>query len=434
MSRPPQSRAVGTADLSQQRPTALVPVVVEATDGPGQGARCELERGTLTVGRGTDCDLVLDDPAVSRKHLTLELLEGAVLVRDLGSKSGTRYLGARVHQATVPVGGAVEAGKTTLRFRPRQADGALDTRDRLGELVGRSPAMRRLFPLIERAAATDTTVLLWGETGTGKDVVARTLHALSPRANRPFVTLDCGALSAGLLESELFGHARGAFTGAVEARAGLFETALDGTLFLDEVGELPLEQQTKLLRVLEARTFRRVGESLERKFSGRVIAATRRDLSAEVREKRFREDLYFRLAVVVLTVPALRERREDIPVLAELFAARRTGAPLSLAPETLAAMQVDRWPGNVRELKNAVERVLALGASAHDEAGAPPAPVPRAFARAREHLLLQVERDFLVSLLERHQGNVSAAAREAEISRRQLHRLLAKHHLHGGGE
>jgi DNA-binding NtrC family response regulator len=411
----------------------LEPVVVEAIEGPGKGAHATLSSGTLLVGTDPSCELPVEDPTVSRRHLVLELLPGAVRVRDLGSRNGTRYLGARIREARVPVGGSVTVGKTTLRIRSAAAQKrALSDREELHGLLGKSVAMRQLFADLERLGPQRAPVLIRGETGSGKEMVARALHALSgPEEQRgPFVVFDCSSVSPHLLESELFGHAKGSFTGADQDRVGAVEMANGGTLFLDEMGELPLTQQPKLLRLLETQEFRRVGEGQVRHSTFRLVSATHRDLEAEVRAKRFREDLYFRLAVTSVTISPLRERPEDIPLLASHFARQLTGMDITLAPATLAALQCDPWRGNVRELRNAVQRVVALGSL---EAGGgskeQQSPQPLAFNEARDKLLEQFERDYLTALLARHKRNISAAARESRLSRSQFYRLLERHKL-----
>ena len=429
MSRVPESperTAALTEQLGSAGGGAVAPVVVEVVDGPGKGACARLEAGTLFVGSKPECDLAIADPAISRRHLAVELLAGAVRIRDLGSRNGTYYLQARIAEARVPIGGRVRIGRSTLRFSsPSTGAAASSSREELAGLIGRSLAMRKLFALLEKVAPTDSSVLLRGETGTGKDAVARALHALSTRARAPFQVLDCGAVNPNLAESALFGHARGAFTGADKAHAGVLEAAGEGSLLLDEIGEL----QPKLLRVLESRTFQRVGETGTRRFAARVIAATHRDLERQVREGAFRQDLYFRLAVVELVVPPLRQRPEDIPILVAHFARQAAGHELKLSPETLAALQCDPWPGNVRELRNSVERVLALGALEASPGPEPASPAPASFKQTRKKLLEHFEHDCLRDLLELHEGNVSAAARASGVSRRQFYRLLDKHGL-----
>jgi DNA-binding NtrC family response regulator len=311
--------------------------------------------------------------------------------------------------------------------------------------------MRRISTLrpSKRAARSDVTVLVQGETGTGKDVVARALHAASPRKNGPFVAIDCGSIAENLVESELFGHARGAFSGAVGERTGLFEEANGGTLFLDEVGELPLALQPKLLRALETREVRRVGSNAARKVDVRVVAATNRPLARAVNEGTFREDLFYRLAVVEVHLPPLRARREDIPALAQHFHDRITGSPAPL-PEALLKSLLDRgWPGNVRELRNFVERIVSLGWMPSTSDGAPSPPeAPKASAttardpsieiaplistelplkEAREQWNARFEQLYLRALLARTGGNVRRAAELAGVNRRWLQRLLAQY-------
>jgi DNA-binding NtrC family response regulator len=287
--------------------------------------------------------------------------------------------------------------------------------------------MQALYAQLETLAAGTSSVLVLGETGTGKGAVAQTLHLLSPASKRPFVVFDCGATNPNLVESALFGHAKGAFTGAHEGRAGVFEQALEGTLFIDEVGELPLELQPKLLRALDSRDFARVGEGLRRRITCRFIAATHRDLEAMVKAGTFRADLYFRLSQTIVQVPPLRARREDVPALANHFMAQhhRRAAPLS--PRTLAALQIERWPGNVRELANAVERAVTLGDFRHGGPGL--AQAQASFVEARDEVVDAFEREYLAQLIDEHSGNMSAVSRAAGLARSQLYRLLEKHGL-----
>ncbi len=322
-------------------------------------------------------------------------------------------------------------------------------------MVGSSRAMERIFGVIRRVAPTDGTVLLYGESGTGKELAARAIHDLSLRAGQPFVACDPSALAPGVVESELFGHARGSFTGAVSAKQGLFTAAHRGTLFLDEIANLSMELQGKLLRVLESRRVRPVGDSVDREVDIRLVAATNRDLAAEVAAGRFREDLRYRLEVIPVTLPPLRERGGDVPLLAQRFLeAYRERNPASLAarfsPEALALFERGAWPGNVRELRNIVERVAILcdadvieprhlPAALHERPPEPSrVPAPRSWSEARlqrdtaaKTAATRVERRFLEALLERCEDNVSRAAREAAMSRTQLHGLLKRHGLRG---
>jgi len=313
--------------------------------------------------------------------------------------------------------------------------------------------MRAIFGVLERIAPTDATVLLEGETGTGKDVIARALHSQGPRAKDPFVVVDCGAVSYNLIESELFGHERGAFTGAIAARAGAFETAGKGTLFLDEVGELPLDVQPKLLRVLESGEFRRIGGNRPQKSEARVVAATKRNLKEEVDRGKFREDLYFRLAVVPITVPPLRQRREDIPQLVDHFltvAKKRDArtADITIGAETRGALAAHDWPGNVRELRNVLDRALYVAAASGERdlrlvdlpvAASAARPVPafdpaKTYREIRTTFETEFERAYVSWLLGRHDGNISAAAREAKMDRKYLYDLSRKHGLRGTKE
>jgi transcriptional regulator with GAF, ATPase, and Fis domain len=305
--------------------------------------------------------------------------------------------------------------------------------------------MREIFGLVEKIAPTDATVLIEGETGTGKDMIARTLHQLSPRADKPFIVVDCGAVAGTLIESELFGHEKGAFTGAVAARQGAFELASGGTVFLDELGELSLDLQPKLLRVLEQRELRRVGGTKTTKIDIRVIAATRKDLRSEVEKGKFREDLYFRLNVVPITAPALRERREDIPLLIESMLKKLApDTTTHLSDATRQALMAHDWPGNVRELRNVIERALALGADPSmlvaplGEMGSGPAKgvqlrdaiefeVGVSFRDTKEKWNELFERRYLTWLIKRAEGNISKAARDADMDRKYLHKLLRKY-------
>ncbi len=409
-------------------PNATVPtrVTIEAVEGPGMGARYELAQSTAFVGSGDDADFRLNDPAVSRRHLSIELAPGGVKVKDQGSKNGIVYLGATIREAHVPLGGSLVVGRTRLRFTGPQTGGGLkpSTKSELGGLIGHSLAMQRLFALMERVGPSESAILILGETGVGKTEVARVLHSLSARKDKPFVVVDCAGISPSLIESELFGHAVGAFTGADKARAGLIEQADGGTLFLDEVGELSMGLQPKLLRVLESGEFSRVGETKMRKASLRIIAATHKPLEADSQEGRFRADLYYRIAATTLEVPPLRSRLEDIPILARKFAKDSAGDDIHLDEATVAAMQCEPWPGNVRELRNTVSRAVALG-SMHSPP--PENTTAQGLFEAREKLVDRFEKDYLTTLLARHEGNISAAARASRVSRPQFYRLLAKH-------
>jgi DNA-binding NtrC family response regulator len=309
-------------------------------------------------------------------------------------------------------------------------------------MVGRSVAMRRAFALLERAAASDATVLFRGETGTGKEAAAESIHAESRRAGGPFIVVDCGAIPSELLESELFGHEKGSFTGASSARDGAFLAAHGGTLFLDEIGELDLELQPKLLRALERREVKKVGQNRYIPVDVRVVAATNRDLKEEVNARRFRADLYYRLAVLDVVLPPLRERADDLPMLVEHLlgalgdSAREPGTEFVRSPGFLADLQRHRWPGNVRELRNYLERCVALRERAPIEDGlstgagaSPEVDISLDLREARERWTEVFEREYLKRLLDHHRGNVSAAARAAGFDRIHFYRLLWKRGL-----
>src|SRR5215470_14554505 len=333
-------------------------LAVEIVEGADAGQARMAESDTMTVGSAEGNDLVLGDATVSRYHLELQRRPDGILVADAGSLNGTFVGAVRVERALVPP-------ETTLRVGDGQnVTLELHRSEALAGLRGRAPVMRRLLLSVERAAQSDAAVLLVGESGTGKEVIARALHDLGPRAKGPFVTVDCGALSPTLVASELFGHERGAFTGADRQHLGAFERAGGGTIFLDEIGELPAALQSNLLGVLERRRFRRLGGKQEISTDVRVVSATHRDLRAEVNSGTFRLDLYYRLAVVVMKVPPLRERADDVPLLVEHFL-RECGhaGPVGelISPAAMHALMHHHWPGNVRELRNLIEATVAMG-------------------------------------------------------------------------
>ncbi|HEY4116274.1 MAG TPA: sigma 54-interacting transcriptional regulator, partial [Byssovorax sp.] len=340
----------GASAVTRARPA------ISIRDARGERA-VTLDRLAL-VGSASGADLEIADATVSRLHAELEPRRDGLWVRDLGSRNGTFVNGVRVVSARVPEGGRVQLGAALITLLPSPTSVSVELwpDTRFGPLVGKSVAMRELFATLARVAAVDATVLVSGETGTGKELVAEAVHGASPRAGGPFVVVDCAALPDQLLQSELFGHARGAFTGAETARAGAIESASGGTVFLDEIGELPLAMQPALLRVLESRTVRRLGETAHRKVDVRFVSATHRDLRAMVAAGAFREDLYFRIAVLPLVVPPLRDRMDDVEPLLEHFLPRATDD----ARRELLAELLDRpWLGNVRELRNVVERASA---------------------------------------------------------------------------
>lgn len=422
---------------------ALKKLRFEVIAGPDQGLVTGSTAERTVIGTHESADIVLEDPTVSRFHCEISTAGDRVLVRDLGSRNGTEVDGVFVIEAYLRPGSVLGVGRTRVR-----ADLGLDRlrlpiskEQAFGTLAGTSAPMRRIFALLERAAASDATVLIEGETGTGKEVTAESIHMRSLRADGPFIVVDCGAIPEDLIESELFGHEKGSFTGAVAAREGAFQAAHGGTLFLDEIGELGLELQPKLLRALEKREIKKVGSTRYTNVDVRVIAATNRDLKTEVNAGRFRSDLYYRLAVVRVTLPPLRERVEDIPLLVgkilDSLGVLDSSPELEFLRSEAFVAQVSRhgWPGNVRELRNYLERCVALrvqtpleptGTPVHV---APNVDVTQPLKAERERWVATFERQYLQQLLERHAGNVTAAARAASVDRPHFYRLLWKHGL-----
>ncbi len=402
---------------------------IEVTAGPCRGLVLRRGAGIVRIGSAPTNDIGLTDEKVSRQHAEVELDPLGPKVRDLGSKNGTWLDGSRIESATLPLEGAVLvvcSSEIAVTPDDQPIPLAPSTRQRCGRLRGRSEAMRRLFAQIERIATGQSTVLVHGETGTGKELVAEALHDLGARSRGPFVVVDCGAIARELVESELFGHVRGAFTGATTDRRGAFREASGGTLLLDEIGELPLETQPRLLRALEKGEVKPVGAAEYLPADVRIVAASHRDLAQEVAEGRFRQDLYYRLSVVVLDVPPLRHHLEDVPSLVGEFLRDLDAPPFETG--SLETLSGHDWPGNVRQLRNVVERAVALAGGgpptvrpadlAAASARVSPADLLRLpFKDAKEELLSRFTRDYLVALLDRNRGNVSAAAREAQIDR-----------------
>jgi transcriptional regulator with PAS, ATPase and Fis domain len=397
----------------------------------------------VVVGSGGGVDLMIADPSVSRLHAELDVRDDGLWITDLGSRNGTFVEGVRVAAACIPDRGRARLGATdlTIEYAVAPSHVELWPDPFFGPLVGQSAAMRAVFARLARIAPTDSTVLVRGETGTGKELVAEAIHEASTRASAPFVVVDCAALPEDLLESELFGHVRGSFTGAVGTRTGAVEAADGGTVFLDEVGELPLAMQPKLLRVIESRAVRRLGETSYRKINVRFVSATHRDLRTMVNAGTFREDLYFRLAVLPVEIPPLRARPEDLPVLVQHFLPpERAGA---VSPELLRELGTRPWHGNVRELRNFVERALALGpqealasvsrakavALTESAPELPSPPLDQPLKDLRERWLNHLEREYIRGLLARHGGNIVAVANAAGVDRTHVYRLLRKHDL-----
>jgi DNA-binding NtrC family response regulator len=427
------------------RPTAFVHprLRLRVLEGLDRGAVIDDDDGELSCGTAEGNDLVLRDPTVSRHHFVITATPRGVHLRDLDSTNGVMVGGCRVDSAWLDAGAVLRVGITTLRFEHGDAEveEPLSAEDRFGGVLGRSVAMRRAFEILPKIAASNATVLLEGETGTGKTLLAEAIHQASPRAGGPFVVVDCGAIPPNLIESELFGHERGAFTGAAQARIGSIEAAAGGTVFFDEIGELPLELQPRLLRTIEDHTVKRVGGNARIEVDVRVIAATNQDLRTAVNRGAFRGDLYYRLHVVSLTLPPLRERREDIPLLVETFYEQITG--LDSAPaELLDALARHDWPGNVRELRSAIERAVLLGdpelwrAMVDEARGVAPAAADHdefdeslSFRAAKERAVVRWERAYLAELLRRHGGNLSRAARAARMDRTHLRELGRRYRI-----
>jgi transcriptional regulator with GAF, ATPase, and Fis domain len=419
-----------------KRPLGVVGrLSIAVARGPDAGKLVEPPTGGgASIGTAPDNDLVLGDRTVSRYHLEVEPGPEGIAVRDLGSTNGTFAGAIRLREAIVPRGAQLRVGDTVivLDAASSQAD-ASSTELELPGMVFASAAMHEVARRVHALADQKSSVLVHGETGTGKELVARALHDLGARRAGAFVVVDCASLPASLLEAELFGHERGAFTGADRARAGAFERADAGTIFLDEVGELPLAAQGSLLGVLERRRFRRVGGDREIAVDVRVVSATNRDLRQEVNRGTFREDLYFRLAGARIVVPPLRDRPEDIPPLVRHFVLDLTGDDSLAFP--LDALAAQRWPGNARELRSAVERALAFGADQMLEDTAAPAAAPPTddpvvrYRDAKATAVAAFERTYLTNLIARAAGNASEAARLAKMDRPYLLALLRRYDL-----
>jgi transcriptional regulator with GAF, ATPase, and Fis domain len=415
---------------------------LQVIDGPDKGRELEFDE-RARIGARSVADLVLQDPLVSGLHC--EVLGGEqARVRDLGSKNGT-FLGRyRVWEAQVPSGETLSVGNT--RIRVQAVEGTVDVpllaEDHFHGIVGRSSGMRALTAQLARLAASDTTVLIQGETGTGKERVAEALHVAGTRVHKPLVIVDCGSLPPNLIEAELFGHERGAFTGAIDRKPGAFERANHGTLFLDEIGELPLDLQPKLLRALESRKVRRVGGSELLPVDVRVMAATHRDLALEVGRGRFREDLYYRLAVVTVSVPPLRERLDDVPLLAVHLLKEMGVDPAShLTAESVQALMAHDWPGNVRELRNTLERAVALlqpvalsGTAVSEREPDRKLDLQEPLKTGKARVTESYERAYVTALLAECRGNVSEVARRAGMDRMSIHRIIQRLKLRGADE
>lgn len=426
--------------------TEATPKLV-AVSGPSAGRAFAVVRTSATVGRHPTNDFVVDDPRVSGAHLELTRVQDRVRARDVGSTNGTWLGPHRVMDIELTIGGELTIGDTLLRLEVDQTVAAppQNERDSFGQFVGRSPAMRELFATLERISPKDLAVLIQGETGTGKEEVARAIHEASPRASGPFVVVDATALPEALAEAMLFGQEKDESVSTSEQRVGLFESANGGTVFLDGVGELLPALQAKILRVLERREIVRVGGQIPVQIDVRVLSSTSRDLRNAIDKGSFREDLYFRLAQVRVFVPPLRQRKEDLPIISAKLLAR-AGSDVMIDVEALEHLASMPWPGNVRELDNALQRAAAVARDGvirrQDVAGEgegfrgtagerAPLDLSGTFAQAKDRAIERFEKAYLTLLMKRCQGNLSAAARQADVARHHLRDLLKKRGLYG---
>ncbi len=439
--------------------TAAHAFALTVVEGPDLGKSFTIAAGQpsrVLVGQSPACDLRLGDRLVSRRHAAFELAGARLRLSDLGSTNGTLVQGLLVIDVYLAGGELVRVGGTVIRVdRASEAERVeLPAATRFGKIVGASPEMRRLYPLCERLAASTVPVIVEGETGTGKEVLAESLHETGPRAGGPFVVFDCTAVAPNLVESALFGHEKGSFTGATESRRGVFEEAHGGTLLLDEIGDLELPLQAKLLRALERGEVQRVGVSRWTRVDVRVLAATRRDLDREIQLGRFRDDLFFRLAGARVELPPLRRRTGDVAVLSHHFWKRLADRGVPFPADFGQRLEAYDWPGNVRELYNAVARRVALGdlaqietarsapqasgdAAAPAMAGAPQSvrgdvteavlALDLPLVRARERVVEDFERRYVQRILAQHGGNVTSAAAASGIARRYFQLLRARH-------
>ena len=424
-------------------------------EGAGKGKKIDLSKPIIRIGKKEDNDLIVEEKTVSRNHLEIIQTEDSYLLKDLDSTNGTFINDIRVKEAYLTPGDIIRIGSIRIEFIAFDEKVSIEpsTRQEFGPLIGRSRKMRQIFSILEKIAPTNATVIIEGETGTGKDVVARALHENSGRKNKPFIVFDCSAVAQNLIESELFGHVKGSFTGAVSTRKGAFEEANGGTIFLDEIGELSSDLQPKLLRALEQREIKKVGANEAAPIDVRVICATNKNLKKEVTENRFRQDLYYRLSVVKIYLPPLRERAEDIPVLVEHILSRSNfnlNADKSLKvtrveDDALKMLMRYQYPGNVRELVNLLERLTPMvdgnaitgqnvsyifqEMERDDDESTEKMSVDMGlpFKEAKQKLVEQFEKDYLSTLLRRNHYNISKTAREAGVDRKHIRNLLKKY-------
>lgn len=430
--------------LFKRTPARLRKLSLVVTKGPDAGKRIVIESPRFTVGKGEGSDLRLVDATVSRTHFLIEQHGNDFYIKDQGSTNGTKVNGTRIIEAHLSLGARISAGKVELLFQPIYETATdSESAESFGNLIAGSPPMKTILGLLRKAANTATTVLIRGETGVGKSALAKALHKEGSRKEGPFVVFDCASVAPTLIESELFGVKKGAFTGAYESRAGACELAQNGVLFIDEIGDLPMELQAKLLRVLEEREVRRLGDSKPIKLDFQIVSATKVDLEEAMKKGLFRRDLYYRIAVLEITVPSLRERKEDIPLLSNHFLKELTGAEgwHRLASSLRDELVSYSWPGNIRELRNILERLHCIGPDGAlmglDTNASPDADLllsfdlDRPFKVAKEELIDAFEHEYLKRLLERSDGRIAPAAREAGLNRKYFYDLLRKHKLHG---
>lgn len=426
---------------SDEKRTKLVyrKLLFRILKGPEKGRKWVSDKDRIRIGSAPDNQLVLHDDTISRQHAELRLTPKGFLLRDVGSTNGVWVNGVQVTEALIPAYTTLVIGSTHLTFEPlkEQVEIELSDQTSFGELVGSSTVMRRVFAVLEKVASRDVTILIEGETGTGKELAARALHHSSPRKPMPFVVFDCGSVPRNLAESELFGHVRGAFTSAHSDKVGAMEQAHRGTLFLDEIGELELDLQPKLLRALEQKEVRRVGANITAKVDVRFVAATNKNLEEEVQKGRFREDLFYRLNVIRVTIPPLRERREDIPMLLARLLQDFDAQPGFTVPrEVIPLFQSYSWPGNVRELRNSLHKLLVfpdrkdlIPRDTQDAGTDTDIDVP--FKEAKRRVLTDFERRYITKLLTAKGYNVSESARSTGIDRKYLERMIKKLQLKG---
>ncbi len=399
----------------------------------------------IIVGAHSSCDLVIDDPQVSRRHAEISRLETGLRIRDLGSTNGSFWQSSRLSDVVVPPGSTIRFGNTHVRIVSSDIPVVPPSkRTRFGGLVGHSASMREMFGILELVAPTEVSLLIQGPSGTGKELAARAVHDHSARASGPMVVVDCGAIAENLISSHLFGHVRGAFTGADTERKGAFVEARGGTIFLDEIGELPLAAQATLLRVLEDRTVQPVGSDRRIQIDARIIAATHRNLADMVAQETFRFDLFYRLAVVHVVAPSLAERPDDIAPLVANFYEGRGLDPGPIDGPNLERLRSHSWPGNVRELRNVLERAWALAGTQGARFAAlqlwlhggdalpthkPTVDIDVPFKEAKEEWVAVFEREYLSQLFNACGGNITHTAQRAGINRRHIRSLLRKHGL-----